>query len=115
MKNRKLLSALCLCMLSCVHANSQEMHLSGDGGRCTKGHRFEISVSYDDTSVTLKSENTLDNVYVVIKDFDGNTIYNGWTTIDKTSNTIMLPEEEGIDKYTIEVYVDEECMKGYFE
>lgn len=60
MTNKKLLSALCLCMLSCVHANSQEMHLYGDGARCTKGHRFEISVSYDDTSVTLKAQETLE-------------------------------------------------------
>lgn len=115
MKNKLFLSAASLCMLSSIHTNGQEAQLYGPELKCLKGHRFEIALTYDDTSVTLKSEKTLYNAYVVIKDIDGNVIYNGWTVIDNNGNTITMPVEEGTEKYTIEVYKDEECAKGYFE
>lgn len=102
-------------MLSSTHTNGQEAQLYGPEHKCLKGHRFEIALTYDDTTVTLKSEKTLDNVYIVIKDIDGNIIYNGWTAIDNSGNIISLPVEEGTEKYTIEVYKDEECVKEYFE
>lgn len=115
MKHKFFLSAACLCMLSSTHTNGQEQQLYGIEIKCLKGHRFEIAMTYDDTTVTLKSEKTLDNVYIVIKDIDGNIIYNGWTAIDNSGNIISLPVEEGTEKYTIEVYKDEECVKEYFE
>lgn len=114
--NKKILSSvLCLFVLSCPCLIGGEVTLCGYENMAISGHRFEISVSYDETSVTLRSDKTLENVYVVIKDFDGNIIYNGWTVIDQQSNTIVMPIEEGTEKYTIEVYVDEECQVGYFD
>lgn len=108
----------CLLLTTCAHnlyATNGTFELYGEPEKSTFIPRFEIVVSYDDTSVTLKSEETLYNAYVVIKDFDGNVIYNGWTVIDNNGNTITMPVEEGTEKYTIEVYKDEECAKGYFE
>lgn len=108
----------CLLFTTCAHnlyAANGKSELYGEPEKSIFIPRFEIAVSYDDTTVTLKSEKTLDNVYIVIKDFDGNIIYNGWTVIDNNGNIISLPVEEGTEKYTIEVYKDEECVKGYFE
>lgn len=115
MKNKLFLSAVSLYMLSNINTNGQDAQLYGAEHKCLKGHRFEIALTYDDATVTLKSEKTLDNVFVVIKDFDGNIIYNGWTVIDNNGSIIAMPVEEGTEKYTIEVYKDEECAIGYFE
>jgi len=115
MKNKTLSSALCLFLLCSAQAKSQDLMLCNNDDIHYTGHRLEISVSYDETTVTLKSEETLENVYVVIKDFDGNVIYAGWTTIDRQSDTIVMPVEEGTEKCTIEVYVDEKCLTGIFE
>ena len=115
MKQKALLSIfITTCTLN-LFAVGNTMELYGDPEKGLLIPRFEISVSYDETSVTLRSDDTLENVYVVIKDFDGNIIYNGWTVIDQQSNTIVMPIEEGTEKYTIEVYVDEECLVGYFD
>lgn len=79
-------------------------------------HRNEIpTVKYDEDKVSVYSDSIIYNAHIIIKDIEGNVIYEQKKMINPTETTLNIPEEYQNDKFTIEIYYKEKYMYGYFE
>lgn len=50
----------------------------------------------------------------IIKDIEGNVIYNQKKIINPTETTLNIPEEYQNDKFTIDIYYEGKYICGYF-
>ena len=66
------------------------------------------SVSYDDDEITIKSDSTIYDVGVVVKDQYGNVMHQSTQTVGSEGTVIYVPDTGGdSEKTTINLYYDE--------
>ena len=66
------------------------------------------SVSYDDDEITIKSDSTIYDVSVVVKDQYGNVMHQSTQTVGSEGTVIYVPDTGGdSEKTTIDLYYDE--------
>ena len=81
-----------------------------------KPHRSVIPVHYDENGVTVRSDSTLYNVEVTIKDQKGEVMNRQQLDIiPKSDNVISASDSPDSEKQTIEIIVDKQRYLGYFE
>ena len=67
------------------------------------------SVSYDDDEITIKSDSTIYDVSVVVKDQYGNVMHQSIQTVGSEGTVIYVPDTDGdSEKTTIDLYYDEQ-------
>ena len=113
--NRKFLIVLfAIALKTTLHAGNI-VTLNGTFDDKDKGHRYEVPVVIDEgTVVTISSDTLVSNVRVIIKDVSGTIISDNVVTLLPSENVICVPEEYQNDKYSIELYYDDNCFYGYF-
>lgn len=81
------------------------------------GHRYSIpTVSTDGDEITIKSDSTIYNVDIVIRDQLGNVIHHSTQNIGPIGTTISVPNYvDGTGMATIDIYYDEKHLSGYLE
>ena len=80
-----------------------------------RNHRYEIPVVTDEGSeIVITSDTLVSDVRVIIKDVSGTVISDELLTLHPSDNIVNIPEEYQNDKYSIELYYDENCLYGYF-
>lgn len=65
------------------------------------------SVSYDDDEITIKSDSTIYDVSVVVKDQYGNVMHQSTQTVGSEGTVIYVPDTGDSEKTTINLYYDE--------
>lgn len=72
-------------------------------------------VDSDGNEVTIKSDSTIYNADIVIKDKSGNVMHHSVETLGPMGTTIFVPDNYGIsEKATIDIYYDRRHINGYF-
>lgn len=92
-------------------ADNTEVDLSIDYKGCMdSGHPCgHPSVSYDDDEITIKSDSTIYDVGVVVKDQYGNVMHQSTQTVGSEGTVIYVPDTGGdSEKTTIDFYYDEQ-------
>ena len=70
------------------------------------------SVSYDDDEITIKSDSTIYDVGVVVKDQYGNVMHQSTQTVGSEGTVIYVPDTGGdSEKTTIDLYYDEQYRR----
>lgn len=73
-------------------------------------------VDSDGDDVTIKSDSTIYNADIIIKDRFGNVMHHSVETLGPAGTTISVPNNDGIsEKATIDIYYDRKRLCGYFE
>ena len=97
-------------------ADNTEVDLSIDYKGCMdSGHPCgHPSVSYDDDEITIKSDSTIYDVSVVVKDQYGNVMHQSTQTVGSEGTVIYVPDTGGdSEKTTIDLYYDRKHLSGY--
>lgn len=97
-------------------ADNTEVDLSIDYKGCMdSGHPCgHPSVSYDDDEITIKSDSTIYDVGVVVKDQYGNVMHQSTQTVGSEGTVIYVPDTGGdSEKTTIDLYYDRKHLSGY--
>lgn len=81
------------------------------------GHRYSVpTVSTDGDEITIKSDSTIFNVDIIIRDQFGNVMHRSTQNIGPMETTISVPDYgDGTEKMKIDIYYDEKHLSGYFE
>ena len=81
------------------------------------GHPYVIpNVTYDDDDVTIKSDSTITDMTVVIRDQYGNVMHQSTQTVGPAETTLYVPNTDGdSEKTTIDLYYDRRHLSGTFE
>ena len=105
-----------LFVSTCYSAMGREVTLEKKTGNVLQsGHCYEIpTVSQDGDEITFKSDTTLTDVLVVIKDEYGNVMHNSMIDISPIESTIIVPDNEDCQKTTIDIYYRKEHLFGCF-
>lgn len=96
-------------------ADNTEVDLSIDYKGCMdSGHPCgHPSVSYDDDEITIKSDSTIYDVGVVVKDQYGNVMHQSTQTVGSEGTVIYVPDTGGdSEKTTIDLYYDEQYRRS---
>ncbi len=73
-------------------------------------------VESDGDEVTIKSDSTIYNVDIIIRDQFGNIMHRSTQDIGPTEATISVPDYgDGAEKTTIDIYYDRKRLSGYFD
>lgn len=115
MKTKTLMIGLAL--LGCPTANAQNtVNLQGDPDDIVnRNHIREMPiVTYDNSYVSIKSEEFVGNARVIIKDTKERVIYNKVISISPDNNVLDIPKEYVSDKFKIELSYDNAKLQGYF-
>ena len=73
-------------------------------------------VTYDDDDVTIKSDSTITDVTVVIRDQYGNVMHQSTQTVGPAETTLYVPNTDGdSEKTTIDLYYDRRHLSGTFD
>ena len=104
--------------LLCLSAFGQKDVIIIDHGTdITKGHPYVIpNVTYDDDDVTIKSDSTITDMTVVIRDQNGNVMHQSTQTVGPAETTLYVPNIDGdSEKTTLDLYYDRRHLSGTFE
>ncbi len=71
-------------------------------------------VSYEDGTIEIRCDSTIENATVSIKDEYDNTIYMTMGNIGNTPQQINIPEDVDNEKVSIEIITDDKAFKGEF-
>lgn len=86
-----------------------DVHHPGNDSGHPCGHP---SVSYDDDEITIKSDSTIYDVGVVVKDQYGNVMHQSTQTVGSEGTVIYVPDTGGdSEKTTIDLYCDEQYRR----
>ena len=86
-----------------------DVHHPGNDSGHPCGHP---SVSYDDDEITIKSDSTIYDVGVVVKDQYGNVMHQSTQTVGSEGTVIYVPDTGGdSEKMTIDLYYDEQYRR----
>ena len=72
------------------------------------------SVEYDNESINIFHSSSIDYLQVIIRDEDGNIIYNNVVAFVPPSLTLTLSDAVDENKYSIELIYDSIHLIGYF-
>ena len=80
-------------------------------------HNYTIPiVSSDGDDVTIKSDSTITDMTVVIRDQYGNVMHQSTQTVGPAETTLYVPNTDGdSEKTTIDLYYDRRHLSGMFE
>ena len=116
---KKIISII-LLMQICVSAFSQgyylDMRNAGDDNY-PKEHKSPLilpNVSYVNSIITIEHSSSIDYLQVIIRDEDGNIIYNNVVTLLPPSLTLTLSDAVDENKYSIELIYGSIHLIGYF-
>lgn len=105
-----------VCFTVNVYADRKSVNLTSDhrpGG--SQGHpSAHPTVTYDDDEITIKSDSTINNLTVVVRDQYGQVLHNSTVTVSQDGTIIYVPSEDDSEKATIDLYYKREHVKGYF-
>ena len=81
------------------------------------GHPYVIpNVTYDGDDVTIKSDSTITDMTVVIRDQYGNVMHQSTQTVGPAETTLYVPNTDGdSEKTTIDLYYDRRHLSGTFD
>lgn len=81
------------------------------------GHNSCIPiVNSDGDDITIKSDSTIYNVDIVIRDQFRNVMHQSTQTIGPMETTISVPDSDGFsEKTTIDLYYDRKHLSGSFD
>ena len=86
------------------------------GTDITKGHPYIPNVTYDGDDVTIKSDSTITDMTVVIRDQYGNVMHQSTQTVGPAETTLYVPNTDGdSEKTTIDLYYDRRHLSGTFD
>lgn len=86
-----------------------DVHHPGNDSGHPCGHP---SVSYDDDEITIKSDSTIYDVGVVVKDQYGNVMHQSTQAVGSEGTVIYVPDTGGdSEKTTIDLYYDEQYRR----
>lgn len=108
-------AALCSCW-SKAAAENRNVDLSIDyTGTIGKGHPCaHPTVTYDDDEITIKSDSTINDLTVVVRDQYGQVLNASTITVSQDGTIIYVPSNGDSEKTTIDLYYKREHAKGYF-
>ena len=105
--------------MSTYYAFSQDVELTVVGPRNTtmNDHRYSVPVvNVDGDDVTIKSDSTITDMTVVIRDQYGNVMHQSTQTVGPDETTLYVPNTDGdSEKTTIDLYYDRRHLSGTFE
>lgn len=115
MKTRTLTALL--AMLITLSINSKTQITMYDIKGHTPPHNSGIPiVDSDGDEIIIKSDSTIYNVDVVIRDQFGNVMHHSTQNIGPMETTISILENNDISEMTtIDIYYDRKHLSGYFE
>lgn len=117
MKKTLLYLFLLFFFIDCqLQASMHEVDLSIDyNGNMSKGHPCaHPSVSCNDDEITIKTDSTLYNVGIIVKDQNGNVMHQSVQTVGQEGTVIYLPDDNSSsEKTTIDLYYDEKHLYGF--
>lgn len=115
MKTRTLTALL--AMLITLSINSKTQITMYDIKGHTPPHNSGIPiVDSDGDEIIIKSDSTIYNVDIVIRDQFGNVIHHSTQNIGPMETTISVQDyDDGTEKMTIDIYYEERHLCGYFE
>lgn len=104
-----------LMVCSTMRAQMRTVDLYNDDKEIVE-RRYELpTVKYDEVSVFVSADTLINNVAVIVKDYEGNVIYSGRTTVSPADRHINLPQRYQGRKYKVELYYDDKYLYGYFD
>lgn len=71
----------------------------------TKGIPHRLSIENEKDFVTIESDTLLKDIHILIKDMNGNIMFDNNIDIVPSLNTIYVPDGFDREKYTIELYI----------
>lgn len=104
----------CCCTTLCAQQVSVDLTIDHTGGIHTSHPSAHPTVTYDDDEVTIKSDSTIQDLNVVIRDQYGQVLYNSAVTVSQSGTIIYVPDDGDSEKTTIDLYYNREHAKGYF-
>lgn len=115
MKTRTLTALLAVLITLSINSKTQITMYDIKGH--TPPHNSGIPiVDSDGDDITIKSDSTIYNVDIVIRDQFGNVMHHSTQNIGPMGTTISVPDYgEWTEKMTIDIYYDEKHLSGCFE
>lgn len=80
----------CCCTTLCAQQVSVDLTIDHAGGIHTSHPSAHPTVTYDDDEITIKSDSTIQDLNVVIRDQYGQVLHNSAVTVDKSGTIIMV-------------------------
>lgn len=71
-------------------------------------------VEYNDDEIIIKSDSVIYDINVVVKDQYGDIIHNSTITASQIGTIIYVPEYDGSEKSTIDIYFNRKHLNGNF-
>ena len=101
--------------MQCSSIFADNVELTNDHREDVKyGHQYVV-VSYDGDDVTIKSDSTITDMTVVIRDQYGNVMHQSTQTVGPAETTLYVPDTDGdSEKTTIDLYYDRRHLSGTF-
>ncbi len=84
------------------------------GGKSNPNVTKTPEITYEDGTIELRCDSTIENATVSIKDKYDNTIYMTMGNIGNTPQQINIPEDVDNEKVSIEIITDDKAFKGEF-
>ena len=102
--------------MQCSSMFADNVELTNDHREDVKyGHQYVV-VSYDGDDVTIKSDSTITDMTVVIRDQYGNVMHQSTQTVGPAETTLYVPNTDGdSEKTTIDLFYDRRHLSGTFE
>lgn len=116
MKKEALLSVIMLASAVSVRALPVEVSLSDghDIKHSTSHPSAHPTVTYDDDEITIKSDSTLNDLTVVVRDQYGQVLHSSTISISQDGTIIYVPSDGDSEKTTIDLYYDRKHLRGCF-
>ena len=119
MNKKKLLIATVFCLGVCNYCFAGPHEVTLNDIHTDKGHIGNScfpNVSSDGDDVTIKSDSTIIDMTVVIRDQYGNVMHQSTQIVGPTETTLYVPNTDGdSEKTTIDLYYDRRHLSGTFE
>lgn len=112
-----LLVFLCLAMCHSILGKGAKTPDSTERSLPLKGgpHSCIPRVTYDKETVTVASDSTLNDVRIVVKNTRWNVMCDETVDLRPQGQTLYVPDREGEEKLTIDLYHEGEQFTGVFD
>ena len=113
---RTLLTLALVALTNLCFSQGKEVSLVDKKGHCGQHNSGIPIVSSDGDDVTIKSDSTITDMTVVIRDQYGNVMHQSTQTVGPAETTLYVPNTDGdSEKTTIDLYYDRRHLSGTFE
>ncbi|WP_337668433.1 DUF3244 domain-containing protein [Prevotella sp.] len=114
MKKKVIISLMIFSGIALYAKDKIVIHSVGGYGHLNP---YEIpTVTSDGDDVTIKSDSTITDMTVVIRDQYGNVMHQSTQTVGPAETTLYVPNTDGdSEKTTIDLYYDRRHLSGTFD